>query len=383
MIAALLLTGVCGILAVLTGSWNIVGRVMLSSFVAAIAAAMMIPIAGWVDDEDTRDAGLWGVALIALQFIFFLGAIWIDYSDVQWRLLATGFILFPVGWPAIAIIAFKRNKLFTPARITALLTFAVSAAAFLTGIWWPTITGHTYDVDWKLMATGAIIYFYGTIAAIALFHWTRPDPYPWRWLGFLAALVGAAIAIIGIWIEAKESNGALDIATGLALFCAHAIFVLNLNLGPSRQARYVVLGTNLISFITIALACGVSISLRGHWDNSDTPLVRLTGAGVIFTLCATFALIIAARLTRGVNLAPADALAMDSLIDLFCPRCKTRQNIPVGDSACKACHLRISIKIEEPRCTGCGYLLYKAPGNQCPDCGLPFTSPSSTPIQPI
>lgn len=385
MIGALLLTGGCGVLAVLTGTWDVVGRVMLSSTVAAIAAGMMMPIAGWIDDEDTRASGLWGIALIVLQFLFFISAIWIDYSDVQWRLLATGFILFPVGWPAIWIVLAKANKPFTLAKTTALLTLCISAAAFVAGIWWPKVStilnalDPSNDGDWKLISSGSVLYFYGLLAAIALSNWTRNDTRHWRWLGPLGAIVSITLCLTGIWMGSHERTPILDVATALALFCAHAVFLLNLSLGISPAARLLRLSTILISAITMAMACAVSITnINDRWSQIDTPLTRLTGAGTILTLCATLSLIITARLTRGINIAPTDALVMGSLIDLFCPRCKTRQSLPAGDSACNHCDLRISIKIQEPRCTHCGYMLHKLATPFCPECGQPVTQPAST-----
>jgi hypothetical protein len=385
MIAALLLTGASGVLAVLTGSWDVVGRVMLSSLVAAIAAGLMMPIAGWVDDEDTRASGLWGMALIILQFFCFISAIWIDFSGVEWRLLATGFILFPLGWPAIWIVVAKAGKPITLAKAAGLAVLAASSLAFIAGIWWEQLfspTGNVYvshDTSWKLIATGMVWYAYGALAAIALAGWTLRDKDFWRWLGPLGALTAAGLCTAGIWLESRERTPVLDISTGLAIFGAHAVFLSNLKLGANPAMRFVKLGAILLSGTTIALACAVSISdIQGSWSHVDTPLIRLSGAGTILSICATLALLITARINRGVNIDPQTASVLSDLIDLFCPRCKTRQTLPAGDSACRACGLRISIKLEEPRCASCGYLLYKITGTSCPDCGKPITTPSPT-----
>ncbi len=381
MIAALLFTGASGIFAVLTGTWHVVGKVMLSACVAAVTAGMMMPIAGWVDDEDTRPSGLWGIALIILQTICFLAAIWVDYSNAEWRFLATGFILFPLGWPAIWIIAAKGNKPFTLANLTSLGTLALSSLAFITGIWWQNFFTNTStlgvhkDIDWNLIASACTLYFYGILAAIALADWTRHDKHHWRWVGPVGALISTVLILVGIWAGSQKRTPILDVSTALALFAAHAMFIIGLQLGPNPTNRFFRLGTILIAGITIAMACAISIASIDA-RIADAPLVRLTGAGTILTICCTLALIIIARLNRGVNLTAQDANVMDALIDLFCPRCKTRQSLSAGDSACHSCGLRISIKIEEPRCSGCGYLLYKIPGNTCPDCGKPINTPA-------
>jgi ribosomal protein L37E len=52
-----------------------------------------------------------------------------------------------------------------------------------------------------------------------------------------------------------------------------------------------------------------------------------------------------------------------------CPRCRRKQQLPIGDAACSACGLKISIRIEEPCCPECGYLLYQLTSDRCPECG--------------
>ncbi|UCC31069.1 MAG: hypothetical protein JSU86_02095 [Phycisphaerales bacterium] len=52
-----------------------------------------------------------------------------------------------------------------------------------------------------------------------------------------------------------------------------------------------------------------------------------------------------------------------------CPRCRERQSIRLGDSACTVCGLRISTRIEEPRCPRCDYLLYGLISDRRPEGG--------------
>jgi uncharacterized paraquat-inducible protein A len=52
-----------------------------------------------------------------------------------------------------------------------------------------------------------------------------------------------------------------------------------------------------------------------------------------------------------------------------CPRCLTSQTLPNGDSACRVCQLKFSLKVEEPTCPDCGYLLFKLTSPVCPECG--------------
>ena len=53
---------------------------------------------------------------------------------------------------------------------------------------------------------------------------------------------------------------------------------------------------------------------------------------------------------------------------IVCPRCKISQKLLAGANKCENCKLRISIMVEEPRCS-CGYQLYHLESNNCPECG--------------
>jgi predicted RNA-binding Zn-ribbon protein involved in translation (DUF1610 family) len=56
-------------------------------------------------------------------------------------------------------------------------------------------------------------------------------------------------------------------------------------------------------------------------------------------------------------------------VELSCPRCGERQELGLGRDRCRKCRLVITIDVREPRCPGCGFLLYRVPGGRCPECG--------------
>ncbi len=74
-----------------------------------------------------------------------------------------------------------------------------------------------------------------------------------------------------------------------------------------------------------------------------------------------------AVLNRQIDYEPG-SMEMLSLF-LACPRCGKKQNVAIGEASCVACDLRISTRIEEPRCLSCGYLLYQLTSDRCPECG--------------
>ena len=66
---------------------------------------------------------------------------------------------------------------------------------------------------------------------------------------------------------------------------------------------------------------------------------------------------------------PTSPVSTELKMEMVCPRCGEGQTIPAGDSACGKCGLKFRLEIEEPRCPGCGYLLYQLTSRQCPECG--------------
>ncbi len=110
----------------------------------------------------------------------------------------------------------------------------------------------------------------------------------------------------------------------------------------------------------------LDIILIYNLENNDI-FARLIGAISIATACATSAVGVLARINRGVDAEPG-AFEMVN-VSMSCPRCQKKQTLPLGDSRCGGCDLRIHIRVEEPRCTECGYLLYKLTSESCPECG--------------
>lgn len=94
---------------------------------------------------------------------------------------------------------------------------------------------------------------------------------------------------------------------------------------------------------------------------------RIAAAAGIVTACGTLALCVLFRMNRKVDFEPISTDLAE--ISVVCPRCGKKQAILLEDSVCVGCKLRISIRIEDPRCPQCDYLLYGLESDRCPECG--------------
>lgn len=131
----------------------------------------------------------------------------------------------------------------------------------------------------------------------------------------------------------------------------------------------------------IAAMCGAAVAAgvvvvaidRSWLPLLDTWALRLLIAVLLVGLAATIALPIVRRLEKATAESDYERTIGESLkVSLCCPRCAATLSVESNaESACAACGLRIKVLIEEPRCAGCGYLLYGLAGRTCPECGRP------------
>jgi hypothetical protein len=99
---------------------------------------------------------------------------------------------------------------------------------------------------------------------------------------------------------------------------------------------------------------------------SEVPM-KLMFITVTLALLATVGLPLA-HLFFGIK-APESGTTTRLELTATCPRCLTSQTLPNGDSACHVCQLKFTLKVEEPTCPACGYLLFKLTSPICPECG--------------
>ena len=94
---------------------------------------------------------------------------------------------------------------------------------------------------------------------------------------------------------------------------------------------------------------------------------KLTFITVTLALLATVGLPLA-HLFFGIK-TPDSGTSTRLELTATCPRCLTSQTLPNGESTCRVCQLKFTLKVEEPTCPACGYLLFKLTSPTCPECG--------------
>lgn len=348
------LAGVCAAFWGVSETWRFIGTALMTS----VAAGLMLAVGRLIDREKTREAGLVGMAAITVEYILGVLLLWeaslpSDFRDgIGYTMLAA----LQVAPPVMAFLALKKGKANSVARWIGLIATAVAFVLMMVAAW---VTQGFLDKWWL---SSAAVEVCGAVAALCVLG-VPLSGWNWRWPGIIAAFVSMVLSLIGIWSNPQGSWIFAAIA-GVAAVVAHANISLLCPLRPSQK---------WVRFVTIVavVAAALLIDAIVYRDLSmQDPLERpLTAAGVVAG-CGTLALAVFARMN--LRLQPESPTPdLLTTLTLECPHCALKQKLPAGDSACQRCGLRFHIRLEEPRCGGCGYLLYMLKSDRCPECGLP------------
>jgi len=378
MLLALGLCAAAGVLTVFIGAGDYMGRVLATAIDTAVATGLLLPLSFLVRREKLRIGGFTGIGVILLAWFLSLGTIW---SDGVWsyrvseKLGLSAILVLFMGVPSAALLLLIS---FRQARV-AVYTFVAGAA-----IAWLLCELDVLDWGWtggdKFMTSGMTLYGVMTCAAALLVNFGCGDRRYFRWAGMISAAVGMLMALFSIWFAWGDEyfSRLADAIIVPSVVMGHINLVLMAKLRARQEwLKWAVCGLSIL--------CGVlSILAIMRWELGPEALSRGSASAGIVAACGSLAIIVLSMLNRKADLAVQTPGALEATsLELTCPRCAMRQQVQFGDSTCRGCELQFFIRITEPRCPACGYLLYQLTSPQCPECGARVREEGSiAPVRP-
>jgi len=363
------LAALTGVVSVFVQRGTFIWRVIGTELCAALACALFLPCISMIDREKTRAEGLLGMIGVVVEFVLGLLLIWELPSrlwGVSWEpeIAGTMLCLGLAVLVAMPLLTLTHLAAHSVTAWTGLAVDIVAAGVFLVAIWcgaWGTRAD-------KWAQSGAALTVTGALASVCLIGLGDAPRRHWRWAGVAGACGAATMWLYDIWLGSDSDLG-FAVFTGQLALAAVVGFALVCVLCPLRPTQDWFRGA------TIA-AGALTAALIELYVLHDRKLIRgldefwferCTAASGIVTACGALALAVVVRLNRRVDFEP-DSGSMTEIV-VVCPRCRTRQSLPIGEGTCRACQLRISIRVEEPRCPTCDYLLIGLTSDRCPECG--------------
>jgi hypothetical protein len=332
---------VAGFFAVLTASYDVVGRVAATAFATAVAAGIMWRLEALLDDDAKSVSGLLGMASTGICFLLSLLGIWAGEED-EWRWWVTICALAmttPVAMGCLQLIAKGRELV---AGLVGLAFSGIVLVLWLIPIWIAT----TDYAEWS--ATVAVVAGYAALATLCLISVSRSVRDAWRWAGVAAAAMGCLVSLQAIWDRKPVSDSTLDAVTVLvsvASVVAHANLTF---LVPLRASQVWIRWATIASAV---LTAGTIDAIAVFDWHSDTLAARFAGALAIVAVCGSLALAVLARYNKlGESTRPASPEGIDPAeiekMTVVCPCCELQQTVPLGGAQCPKCALEIDIRVQ-------------------------------------
>ena len=332
------IAAVLGVLAVLTGSYHVVGRVATTAAVTGIAAGLLFPCLRMLDAERKWRGGVLGTVSVFASYFFVVPSIWefgnrVDESAVAAFVVM---IMLPVGVFAMYLTHQRRTRL---AGWVAAVLYALAPVLFLFAVW---------DDQWrqadKFVGSGLALLGFGSFAIGSLINALTGDRRFWRWIGVAASALVTVLFIREIWNRFYIDDTLIVAVASVAAVVMHANLALLVPLNGT-QAWWRV-GT-IASAIVTAIALDIEMFQSGSVLRGYSVIGRVALAAGILTSTGTLALLIFARLNArpGRDVTNSGEL---TLIRLQCPRCGKQQAIPLRRT-CSMC-VRVADQRPSRRC---------------------------------
>jgi hypothetical protein len=386
LVVLLVALGLCvlsAIVALGVKSNELMWQILWCAIVTAVACGLMLPLTLLTDRPKLRLCGFISMSLVLLLWLNTLAFILVESSSllarVSWEMRDAVEMSFGIhllmGIPSVGVSLLNR---FTWAR-RAVPAFLAGAAggwllcefgAVIHGLVPVSVVG--YNLGSFFLMSGMTLFGCSVLAAELLINSGCGDRRRFRWPGIAAAATACLLFLSIIWSDAMRHYMTEGVSRAAVELLILAMLLGHVNLLLMARLRRAQSWVGRITIVSAAAGAALAMPLpflTYEFSALTEVLVRAVASMAIMTGCGSVALVVLSMLNRKpeVQLVPGALTATD--ITLFCPRCQTRQTLAIGDGACRNCELKISVKVVEPRCPGCGYLLYQLTSSRCPECG--------------
>lgn len=370
------------IIGAVSRSWDIIGRVIATGVIGAVAGSLAIPLTGLVDRPRLRIGALGALCSLGLVVVLLTLGIWLmerGGSEVGERLMllagSSAVCLLPI---VAALFAMP----FVSSRWLPIAIIMLSSAAWIMG--WPAIILEERATarEWYLLGVvlgGASLSLLGLLARSE-----RERAWPGVVLSavpVLAVIASAMVILHGnVWMAWPRHflnwpEGTLAMfwigSLGVTLWWCSRLLDLR---GIQRHLR----SGLLASCLGPALIFGLT---------AETGRLGALGAALlVVAVCHIVAMAIVVRMNRRAELSMQLAEVHPGAIP--CPRCRDTIELRPGYGTCHACGLAYRLEIQPARCRRCGHDVTHSPSLICTECGEPIRlapadarggSPSLTP----
>ncbi|MAX27027.1 MAG: hypothetical protein CMJ19_21240 [Phycisphaeraceae bacterium] len=370
LLATLAIAAIGGAIGILFGGDKLTWQIIGSAVTVSMGCLFYQISSGLSRVDNFHRTGLLGMGLTGIEFLLCLLLIWFVDADFFendfWEVCGYMSLTLPItGLLAMLALYLQRKEgvklaghiLLAVSCITQLLlllaaindSFRLRSTLGSYSDWWET--------SWALLG-------YGLLAVLILAGRFRPH----KLVGLIATLTSYLFLLIEIWIGGGKDPTWFALATIISILYAHGnvIWLLTMKGGGQAITRMVVQGMAVATGLFVQLAA-MDIFSKGSVDG----LARLSGACAFMTICGTFALLVihGANRRRTQRRTREESELVYRELSLTCPHCQTQQTLPIGESHCRVCHMAFQIKLFEPHCPQCDYLLINAASDTCPECG--------------
>lgn len=370
------LAALAGVSTIFIAGGEVLFRVAGTLVLAAVAIGLSIPASQQLGVQAKRTAGLVSLLAIVIGLCLALSAMWFDFLFSQWSydLTLTTLAYIATVAPGLAFLALTLRK---GGRIAGAAGGAFCIAVFaswMAAIWGGRVGFGGHSEDW---ATTAGVLCAGVLPVSASLFGTLASGRHWRFLGALAGMAGVALGLSGIWLALG----------GKPTFVVHCFIVATVVGGTNvldrltlKSAQWLRLATIVMLVVTGLLGMFVNQFEVNQFDYGfDSMSLRLLTASAIVLCCALLALAVLMAFNRRLVITEARSIAAITSVTVICPRCNTKQSAPLGESNCTGCKLIFLLKLAEPHCRKCNYLLLDLKSDRCPECGEPITVAAGAP----